>query len=389
MLLITLKKAVINVNITEFYSREKNELICDSERNDFNAAKSGIIYFDSSFQIIDLNREAENICSIQRSQVVGLRGDQALKHLGEKFVEIFHKDHYEDYSASIQIKNSAGFRYMYVDTLKIHNLVGEFIGFVLIIQDVTALQAALKQIQTTRMLISLGELAAGVAHHIRTPLTTINGYLQVMLNRLQGERYVVRRDVLEILLNETTYINQVIQELVLFAKPPIQKSSGVDVNRLLTEALLLDFRDLGGEKIQIDKHLADNLPFIYGDPNLLQQVFVNIMQNAIEAMPEEGVLSLRSWLHADLNMVVISVVDNGVGVPREIFSKVFEPFYTSKLDHMGLGLSIAHRIITEHGGFIHLSDEPGGGTKVHIYLPVVERSEHALLKVHQQILNLQ
>ncbi|MPM79535.1 Sensor protein FixL [bioreactor metagenome] len=113
------------------------------------------------------------------------------------------------------------------------------------------------------------------------------------------------------------------------------------------------------------------------------------MQNAVEAMPDEGVLTLKTWLNSDLNMIVIAITDTGAGVATEILPRVFEPFYTTKLDRMGLGLPIAHRIVSEHGGFINISSDEKGGTKVSIYMPIIDGRLNHLSIVHQQILNLQ
>jgi two-component system sensor histidine kinase AtoS len=239
------------------------------------------------------------------------------------------------------------------------------------------------------MLMSLGELAAGVAHHVRTPLTTISGYLQVMLNRLDDDGYAVRREVLEMLLDEVSYINNVVKELILFAKPPIRKEPGVNINRLVEEAMQLTFAEIGGENIAVDKGLTEELTAITADINLMKQAVVNVMQNALEAMPDRGMLSVRTWLHAELNMLVIAVGDTGPGIAPKIMARVFEPFYTTKLDRMGLGLPTAHRIVTEHGGFINISSDEAAGTKVHIYLPVADDRLRHLAVVHQQILNLQ
>lgn len=376
--------------ITEgFAAKEVIGVIKEEDADYLDAAKSGILFLDEAFRIVTLNKEAEKICSVKRSQVIGTQAEISLRHLGEKFVKIFNAHEYDDFSTNVKVESMGSMIYVQVDVLNLHDLFGKAIGVIVILQDVSAIRAAFKQIQTTKMLMSLGEVAAGVAHHIRTPLTTINGYLQVMLNRLEDEQYVVRREVLETLLDETTYINNVVKELVLFAKPPINKMNNVNINKVIGQSLLLNFRDLGSEKVQINKTLAEGLPLLHADGNLLKQALVNIIQNALEAMPDEGVLTVKSWLHAELNMIVVAVTDTGSGVAQEIFSKIFEPFYTSKLDHMGLGLPIAHRIITEHGGFIHISDEDGGGTKVHVYLPVIDEKLRYFPEVHQQILNLQ
>lgn len=371
-----------------------NKVVYMTREDDYNeyfeSTTNGIICLDSSLKIRNLNREAERICGIERARVLGKRADNVFEDYGQKFLRIFTLSEYDDmYTTSLKINIKDQLLYLHIDTLKLHDSSGKLSGMIVIIQDVSAVRAAIKQIQTTQMLMSLGELAAGVAHHVRTPLTTISGYLQVMLGRLKDDQYTVRRDILEVLLGEVSYINDVVKELVLFAKPPIEKSAGVNINRLLEHALMLTFKQLGGEKIAINKQLAESLPAINADGNLIEQAIVNVIQNAMEAMPEEGVLTLKTWLNADLNMLVIAISDTGVGVPPEILPRVFEPFYTSKLDRMGLGLPIAHRIIAEHGGFINISADEKGGTKVHIYIPIVDGRLSHLTVVHQQILNLQ
>jgi len=362
----------------------------DDYKECFEATTNGIIHLDSEMRVKNLNREAERICGVGRTAVLGKRADVALKKHGEHFLKIFNLSEYEDVkTVNLKLKLRDQFIYINVDTLRLLDSSGEINGMIVILQDVSAVRAAIKQIQTTQMLMSLGELAAGVAHHVRTPLTTISGYLQIMLGRLQNDKYTVRREVLETLLGEVSYINGVVKELILFAKPPIQKQPGVEINQLLKEALLLTFKQIGGEKITINKQLAKRLPIITVDNNLIKQAVMNVMQNAIESMAEEGILTIKSWLNVDLSMLVIAIHDTGAGVASEILHRVFEPFYTTKSDRIGLGLPIANRIIAEHGGFINISPGETCGTKVHIYLPIIDDRMSRLAVIHQQVLNLQ
>jgi two-component system sensor histidine kinase AtoS len=364
----------------------------DDNQDSFDTT-TGIIFIDNEHRLKNLNREAEKICGIDRAKAIGRRVEEVFKHHGEKFLQIFHMEEYEDLnSVNLKLKVKDQFIYAHIDTLRLRGAIGEGSGLIVIIQDLSAVRAAIKQIQITQMLMSLGELAAGVAHHVRTPLTTISGYLQVMLGRLEDDRYTVGRDVLEMMLEEVSCINNVVKELVLFAKPPVNKENNIDINRTVEEALLLTFKQLGGENIAIDKQLAANLPAISVDSNLIKQAIVNIMQNAIEAMPGKGVLSVRSWINSDLSMLVIGIADTGPGVAPEILPRVFEPFYTTKLEHMGLGLPVAHRIIGEHGGFININpitNSTSSGAHIHIYLPIIDERHQRLRVVHQQILNLQ
>ena len=372
----------------------QNNLLYLTREDDYKkcleSTTNGIIHLDSHMRMKNLNREAERICGVGRLAALGKRADVVFKKHGERFLKIFNLSEYEDVkTVNLKLQLNDQFIYINVDTLRLLDTSGEVNGMIVILQDVSAVRAAIKQIQTTQMLMSLGELAAGVAHHVRTPLTTISGYLQIMLGRLQDDQYTVRRDVLETLLGEVSYINGVVKELILFAKPPIQKQPGIEINHLLDEALLLTFKQIGGEKITINKQLAKELPIITADNNLIKQAVVNVMQNAIESMAEDGILTIKSWLNVDLSMLVIAINDTGAGVASEILSRVFEPFYTTKSDRMGLGLPIANRIIAEHGGFINISPGETGGTKVHMYLPIIDDRMSRLAVVHQQILNLQ
>ena len=364
----------------------------DDYKEYFDNATTGVVYLDVNHRIKNLNNEAKRICHLDHHDIIGRKAELVFADFGDEFLNIFSVGKDEEIKCgTMKIKINGQQIDVQVNTLRIFDNTGSVVGHIIIMQDVSAVRAALKQIHTTKMLMSLGEVAAGVAHHVRTPLTTISGYLQLMLGRLENDKYTVKRDILEGLLGEVSYINNVVKELIMFAKPSVVKKPGVDINRILNEALLLTFNHFGNEEIQLQRQIIKGLPTITGDASLLQQALVNILQNALEAMGDKGVLAVKTWRDYETNMLVISIVDTGAGVPTEILPKVFEPFYTTKLDRMGLGLPIAYRIVAEHGGFINLTLATGDttGTKVHIYLPVLEDNSRRLSVVHQQVLNLQ
>ncbi|MDR3561717.1 MAG: ATP-binding protein [Negativicutes bacterium] len=356
----------------------------------FTSAKSGMLFLDAALRVKNINRETEIILGVERGQLVGKRAESAFQSFGDKFLKIFAIAEYEDfYTANVKIMVNEQPVFLHVDALKLRDARGELSGVVVVLQDVSAVKASIKQIQTTEMLMSLGELASGIADHVRTPLNSINSCLKVMVNRVEGDGHTARREILATLLDEASYINNVVKELILFTKLSVDKQPEVNVNRVLEEALLLTFKQLGGEQILIDKHLTEGLPTITADANLLKQAMVNIIQNAVEAMPEQGSINLRTWPHAELNMMVVAIADSGPGISPQIMPRIFEPFYTTKTDRIGLGLSVSQRIIHEHGGFIDISADPVNGTKVHIYLPVIDNRSQRLPVTHQQLFNLQ
>lgn len=358
----------------------------------FEATTTGVIYLDREKRIKNINSEAQRICAVARDEILGHKAELVFSHFGKYFLQMLSfTDNGDVNSTTIKVKINKQHVYLHINMLKIIDNLGDVTGNVIILQDVSAVHSTLKQIQTTKMLMSLGELAAGVAHHVRTPLTTISGYLQLMLGRVENDKYTVKRELLEGLLGEVSYINDVVKELVMFAKPAIVKKPGVDINKILNEALLLTFHDIGQDGIHINRQIVQGIPTIIGDANFLQQALVNILQNALEAMDKDGVLTVKTWRDYEINMIVISITDTGAGIAPEILPRVFEPFYTSKIDRMGLGLPIAYRIVTEHGGFINLSLPTIGstGTKVNVYLPLFEDKTKRLSMMQQQVLNLQ
>lgn len=362
----------------------------DDPKEYFKSTRLGLIYIDADTKIRSLNREAEKLCGINRLGVLGKTAEEAFKHCGHDFMRLFNLPEYEEFcSYNSRVLLTDRSCYIHGDAIRVRDELGVATGIIVVIQDVSTMRATLRQIQTTQLLMSMAELAAGVAHQVRSPLATISGYLQLMLNRLDGDQYTVRRDVIEMLLSEVSHINKVVKELILFASPPLEKSPGVSINRIVDESLLLVFKEIGGENISINKILANGLPTIYADANLLRQAFVNIIQNAVESMPQVGEVTIKTWLHSDVNMLVIAISDVGTGIEPAIMSRLFEPFYTSKLDRMGLGLPVAHRIVSEHGGFLHINANAPVGTKVHVYLPLVDDRMRERSIVHQQILKLQ
>lgn len=373
-------------------SEDKIVLVQNEEYKEYmEAATTGVIYFDNNKKIKNINLEAERICSLRKGEILGKCVSEVFEKFGKRFLRIFScSENKEVKSMTVCAQVDAKQVYLHLNLLKVIDSTGNVAGNVLMIQDVSALKAAIKQIQTTKMLISLGEVAAGVAHHVRTPLTTISGYLQLMIGRLENDKYTVKRDVLEGLLGEVSYIDNIVKELVMFAKPPIAKKPGVDIGRCLSEALRMTFKELGCEKIAIKRQIVKELPTINADENFLQQALVNILQNALESMGDTGVLTVKTWRDYEINMLVISIGDTGSGIAPEILPRIFEPFYTSKLDRMGLGLPIAHRIVFEHNGFINISlpQNSAAGTVVKIYLPIIEKEDRIHL-IQQQVLNLQ
>ncbi len=222
-----------------------------------------------------------------------------------------------------------------------------------------------EQLVQAAKLAAIGELAANIAHEINNPLTSILGYSELMKEEEDMES--IMRDI-EIIEAESLRARDIVKQLLEFSKRWPLKIGKVDVNKLLNEVIDLATLNNKASRISIEKDFSP-LPQIEADANQIKQVFLNLVNNAIQAMPEGGTLGIST--EKVNNSVVVEVSDTGIGIPEEIVQKIFEPFFTTKKDRgTGLGLPISYRIIKKHGGEIEVKRRNGKGTTFRVILPV-------------------
>lgn len=219
-------------------------------------------------------------------------------------------------------------------------------------------------IQSSR-LSALGQLSAGVAHEIRNPLTSIRILIHSLRERLGPDDF--RKEDMAVIENEIERMNQIIQQFLDFARPSKPKKERVEVNKLLEDTLLFVSYELNEQNIDAVTEFS-TLPMIMADREQLRQVFLNLILNAMQAMPEGGTIHLRTTILED-NCLQIAIEDQGGGIPESIQEQLFEPFFTTKEDGIGLGLSITKRIIDDHQGEIEVESQGGKGTAFLITLP--------------------
>jgi two-component system NtrC family sensor kinase len=227
-----------------------------------------------------------------------------------------------------------------------------------------------QQLYQSEKLASLGRLAAGVAHEINNPLTGVMTFSSFLLKRA-GDDEALRSD-LEVILRETTRCREIVKGLLDFARPAPAKKTRISVNEVLgrTEAVVQN--QLTIKNITLKSNLDPALPDVMADRGQLEQVFLNLLVNAIDAVEERGVItvSTRSLRENGTPYVAVSVRDTGIGIAPEQLSKVFEPFYTTKGSKgTGLGLAVVWAIVEKHNGTINIESEPGKGTVVNLRFP--------------------
>ncbi|UCE79871.1 MAG: HAMP domain-containing protein [Nitrospiraceae bacterium] len=233
-------------------------------------------------------------------------------------------------------------------------------------EQMKELQSAQEQLVQAAKLAAIGELASNVAHEINNPLTSIVGYAELIKEETDLE--TIMKDI-QIIEKESLRARDIVQELLTFSKKKPLSLAKIDLNNLLTDSVTLVSVPQKSPHLNIVEDYG-NIPLIIGDPNQLKQVILNIMNNAIDAISDNGgKISIKTAVK-DTN-AIIEISDNGKGIPDEVLSRMFEPFFTTKKDKgTGLGLPITRKIIESHNGRLHIESIEGMGTRVTISLPV-------------------
>jgi signal transduction histidine kinase len=238
-----------------------------------------------------------------------------------------------------------------------------------------ALEEAQSQLIQSEKLAAFGQLGAGIAHEVKNPLAGILGCAQLSLRKVDRDTPVEKN--LRLIEKETKRCKAIIENLLRFARQEKALLEPIHINPVVVDAVAIVAHQLGMHKVVLEQDLADDLPVVHGNANQLQQVLMNLLMNAQQAMEgEPGTVRISTALGED-GQVQIFVADNGPGMSAEIQEKLFEPFFTTKPGGKGtgLGLSVSFGIIKDHGGEISAESQLGQGTVFTITLPIL--SEHA------------
>jgi signal transduction histidine kinase/response regulator of citrate/malate metabolism len=246
---------------------------------------------------------------------------------------------------------------------------GTISGAVNVLRDITNELALQSQLIQSEKLAAIGRLAGSLAHEINNPLQALQGCLDLALanpNNIEKQaRY------LNVAKSEVERLASMVQRLLDFYRPSKGARGPVDIAALVEEVLTLSSKRLQHAQITTQIEWDEDLPVIYGVPNQLKQVFLNLVLNAIDAMPNGGKLKIHGRLvEKEKRWLVIDFADTGVGIPPENLDKIFEPFYTTKPSGTGLGLGISHTIVSSHGGQIKIASVAGVGSTFSVWLPV-------------------
>jgi signal transduction histidine kinase len=249
------------------------------------------------------------------------------------------------------------------------------VGRIVLVDDITDRVSLEAQLAQNDKLSSIGLLAAGVAHEINTPLAVISSYSQMLSKQLKGEGRLA--PMLEQIIQQSFRAAEIANGLLNFSRTSTTEFRDTNLNQVILDTLRLLEHQFKTAQIAVDLELAEDLPSIHGNPGKLQQVFLNLLLNAKEAMPGGGSLRVATLANGRVEALV---ADSGTGIAPEHLKRIYDPFFTTKTAPRagdrrgtGLGLSVSYGIIQEHAGKIHVESAIGAGTTFHLEFPLLRK----------------
>ena len=369
-----------------------------------NGIQDSILVLTPEMEIVEANDAFLKQSKSSRDQVIGSRCHQVYQRCEDVDLICPLEDVVRNQQHSRQVRTREGkdgeLRHFEVNVYPIWEKSGKISKFIHISRDITQrlkeeeeitrrleqmVEERTRQLRETHekllhqdKMASLGKLSASVVHEINNPIAGILN-LVMLIRRIIDEDHFQEKDLplfqqyLNLMETETRRISRIVSNLLAFSRPTKAEASQLDLNQLIEKTLILNANLLKVNRVKVVKKFAPDLPRMMGSEDQLQQVFMNLVSNAAEAMETQngGTLTIETKHSAKEGRIVILLKDTGHGIPKEDFSELFEPFFTTKTDGkgVGLGLSVAYGIVKEHGGYLFVESELGTGTTFRLTLP--------------------
>lgn len=329
----------------------------------------GVLVVNDEYAIERCNQAAEELLGLRRDRVEGRFYAQVMNGLGNvRGLKAAIEKGATTLDEQRTCADGIGRRTIVLASVSpIRGGDGRILGAVEVLRDVTHLRSLEKRVQHQERMAALGEMAASVAHEIRNPLGTIEGFARLLRHDLDTEEQNSHSRLAGKIIEGAQNLNYVITNLLTYARPMTLQCEYFNVPDLLDSVrdILQEVADKQQVKLEISAPSAS--PRSYGDVRQLRQVLVNLGRNAVQACPADGRVTVRGLVRRRETIWMIS--DDGCGIPRHEIPKLFDPFFTTKEGGTGLGLSLCHKIIDAHGGDISVSSKVGSGTIFKVILP--------------------
>ena len=333
----------------------------------------GLIAIDDHQKIVSFNNVAETVLGISIEKALQKKAKEILpiellnqidnpdikKGIVEEEIDCLVQD-----GRSIPLQVSA--------TL-LHDENLTFLGHVLLFKDLSEVQALRREIARNQRLASIGRLAAGVAHEIRNPLSSIKGFATYFKERYRDNKE--DRKTADIMIQEVERLNRVVGQLLEFAKPITISKKATSVDTVIKDSLRLIERQAAEKNIKIETDFSSIMKKIQVDADRINQVLLNLYLNAVESMQDGGTLNVELSMDEEKKWVIIKITDNGTGIRKEDIAHIYDPYFTTKPSGTGLGLAIVHNIIDAHDGKMEIESSPGKGTTVILFFPISNYDE--------------
>nr|WP_249365346.1 PAS domain-containing sensor histidine kinase [Cytobacillus citreus] len=338
-------------------------------RKVFEGAIEGIIILNNDFKIIDINQAGEKLLKNLKKTLVG--------HSFTKILREFQlsDDEIEGYSSDLIRKGKATGTVEVIlgsDEIKFIEFAAKYNVFsqfsLITFKDITEKLEMDVKLRKSDTLHVIGELAAGIAHEIRNPMTALKGFIQLLEDNIVEDYSMY----FNIITSELQRIDSIINEFLILAKPQAVKFIERDITQIMKETVEFLSAQAVLHNVQFLTYYEKDLPPIYCEQNQMKKVFINLIKNAIEVMPKGGFVTITMNSATD-ERIHISIQDEGCGIPKDKINKLGQPFYTTKERGTGLGLMVTYKIVEEHEGTIEVESELGVGTVFHIYLPLMKK----------------
>ncbi len=342
---------------------------------------SGILTLNQKGEITSFNKAAQDTTGYTMAEAIGKKFDYLFiesrttsRNHGDTLTSVNPLPRFETSFA----RPDGNVIYLGFSTSILRDKSGNEIGKILTFRDLTSYREMEEKVKRMDRLAAVGQLAAGIAHEIRNPLTSLSGCIQVLRDELdlQSEN----RRLMEIALRETERLNALITDFLLFAHPEQGQRRATNLSAVANETITLFMTSHECRKnIDVTRSIAPDL-YILGDDKQIKQVLWNVLKNAAQAQPDGGLIhiDIKKWLnieHGSRNKpehrVRVSIQDRGCGIPHDARQKIFDPFFTTKEFGSGLGLAITYRIMEQHSGEISIRSEENHGTKVILAFPLL------------------